>query len=119
MAELNLVGQRLDIKIRQGTDSGIITFSIQNDDLSLVDLSDYSPVGAIYRNVDKEKMADWVIDKPDDYHFSISLTREQYQDLATANEDHPIYFHEVNLISGETIMPFVYGDFISLWGAMP
>lgn len=119
MAELNLVGQRLDIKIRQGTDSGIITFSIQNEDLSLVDISGHSVTGSIYRNSDKNKMADWAVSKPDNYHFSISLTHEQYQDLATTNEDHPIYFHEVNLISGETIMPFVYGDFISLWGAMP
>lgn len=120
MAQLNLVGQRLDVLIRKGTDTGIITFSVKNTDNTLVDLSDYELSGAIYRNSDKTKMTDWSFSRPDDYHFSASLTYEQYQSLSTATEDYPAYFHEIILTDINSIkIPFVYGDFISLWGAEP
>lgn len=120
MAQLNLVGQRLDILIRKGVDTGIIIFSIKNDDDTFVDLSDYTMIGAIYRNSDKLKMANWVIDVPDDYHFTASLSHDVLQDLSTTNEDHPLYFHEIILTDiNDTKIPFVYGDFISLWGAEP
>lgn len=120
MAQLNIAGQRLDVLIRKGVDTGIINFSIKNDDDTLIDLSDYTMSGAIYRNSDKTKMTDWVIDAPDDYHFTASLSHEALQNLSTANEDHPLYFHELTLTDINSIkIPFVYGDFISLWGAEP
>jgi len=120
MSTLNITGQRLDILIRKGVDTGSITFSIKNDDGTLVNLGDFTATGAIYRNADKLKMVDWSISTPDEYHFSVNLTHEQLAELSTSSEDYPQYFHEINLINGAgLITPFVYGDFVSVWSANP
>lgn len=114
---LERIGARLDVLIRQGVDTGFLTFSASDG----YDLTGWAWEGGAYLVTDRSSVAPWVFDTSaaDQGIVTFSVGHTAMASMATNDADTPAkYAHWVTAISpdGERI-PVLYGDFRVIWGA--
>lgn len=117
--DLEVIGSRLNVIIRDGVDTCMLEFVITTDSGDPYDSSGWAWEGGVFQISNKQQMAAWSFDQSQTASgillFSISKNELSSLSASTLSDD-PLYAHWINATASGETFPVLYGDFRKIWG---